>query len=63
MPVKGAYGSFGIAMPFIAYFIKLSFQNLPKLSASIFMDYFRVCLKCCDIIYKNIGVICAKNSQ
>jgi hypothetical protein len=38
MAVKGAYGPFGIAIPFTAYFIKLPFQNLPKLTASVFMD-------------------------
>jgi len=38
MAVKGANDSFGIAIPFTSYFIRLSFQNLPKLTASIFMD-------------------------
>jgi len=38
MAVKCVCGSFGIAIPFTAYFRKLSFQNLPKLIASIFMD-------------------------
>jgi hypothetical protein len=30
MAAKGAYGSFGIAIPFTAYFIRLSFPELAQ---------------------------------